>query len=164
MNCNHAGDPQSYPHCPLNHWKNCHIQMHAVSIYQSIYLSISQSINLSIYLSIYLYYLDQNERPQSCMRLSGWHGCISRRNDLMEMSRAAVAPSKGWTPWYNVSHFTSVGMRDLLSFSSGPDQNLPLSEQKWHCHFLMGLQVFHCILICEKSIRAGVLFGGILNT
>ena len=53
---------------------------------------------------------NKDEAAQACMWVSGWYGCISRRSDLMEMSRAAVASSEGWTGCYNVSHFTSTGM------------------------------------------------------
>lgn len=82
---------------------------------------------------------------RSWMRLSGWDGCISTRNDLMEMSRAAVAPSKGWTGWYN------VGLRDLLSSSSGLNQ--PLSHKKVALPPLNGI----------TGIRAGCLSYCVLN-
>lgn len=70
-----------------------------------------------IYLSIFLWMNEDNMV----------YGCISKRNDLMNMS-GVVAPSKGWN--LNMSRFTlpQSGWQTHLSSGCGFNQNLPLTD------------------------------------
>lgn len=86
------------------------------------------------------------------------------------MSIAAVAPNNSWTPWYNVSRFTSVGMRGLSS-SSDLDQNLYLTDEKLPFSLFNGITGFplhsilweirprcgciNVLLLCIYSVKRG---------